>query len=403
MIKNILARFRRKPVAGDLPGLEGAEPSEPLAHAPPEGSGVQPHEPRHRRVAILLNEFRQRLRRSPSALATDANPANAAFAAPAMPNHPQPALRSMNQWLVSFGMLVCAGCVVWTMVSAWSIVSAGRELESHRIVMPALGQFAPLAGKPLLAIDRLSPDLQRALAPNEDRLLRAVLNIANFENARAEQTLRATLAQVQAIVEGSAAEAAQVLVGDVIQQVNGTEAGYVWDAYKSITDKPLRAFDVTIQRGSETKMLTLRLKEGERFDMSNHGLLFGVPEHVRFIGQTDAMRLAEQLRTAYVESLPEEWRSTYVEGLLVVSNELVGNLSRLSETAYNAPSYLHTEDLLGWYHGRFAEAFTTHRIGAERLRARQSRGLLQLGWSLLAGGGTLLLALALMARRNWAS
>ena len=50
--------------------------------------------------------------------------------------------------------------------------------------------------------------------------MRAVQNIATFENARAEQTLRATRSVVQAVVEGSAAQRAKVEPGDVVKQVN---------------------------------------------------------------------------------------------------------------------------------------------------------------------------------------
>jgi len=386
MIGKILARLRPKAPAPDH------HAADPLA--------AQHETVRKQRVSSLLDDFTKRLRGGGSAkteglvhVAAGAKP----FVTPA-----RAGLRSMNQWLDLLGLLGIACLVIWVMSSSWSLVSASRGLEHHVLPIPKLSQFPIMERKALLTVDRLSPELQLAMTPDEDRLLRAIRNVATFENARAEQTLRATRAEVQAVVEGSAAELAKVEVGDVIKQVSGKPAGYVWDVYKTMSDRPLRLLELNVLRGTELLNLTLSLKEGDTFDMSNHGLLFPVPQHVRYIGQTDAARLSDQLRSAYVDTVPQEWRRSYVEGLLVVSNELVGNLTRLSGTAYNAPDYLRIEDLLVWYHNKFNESLTQYRIGDDRMRARQTSALLQIGWGLLAGGLAMLFALALKARNRWA-
>ena len=361
----------------------------------------------HQRMNALLDDFRRRIRRQePAASKAAAKPEAPAFASASASASGQarslPALRGVEQWLGVAARAASALVVLWVMVSAWGIVSASRALESHVFAVPKLGQFPALGHTKLLAANRLSPDLQRMLTPNEDRLMRAVQNIATFENARAEQTLRATRSVVQAVVEGSAAQRAKVEPGDVVKQVNSKEAGFVWDVYKISTDRPLRLLELTLQRGSETLTASLGLKEGDRFDLSNLGLLFPVPDTIRFIGLTDAERITEQLRSGYVEQMPPEWQIAYVEGLLGVSNELVANLSTLNAAAYSASNYLRSEELLGWYHQGFSKALGEYRNGVERRRVRQTQALLQLGWSLLAGGLMLLLALGQSARTRWA-
>jgi hypothetical protein len=313
-----------------------------------------------------------------------------------------PALRGLGQWAALAGLLASAALVIWVAASAWDLVSASRGLAAHRFNAPTLARFPALARTALLPADRLNPDLQRALAPNEDRLLRAMNNVAMFENARAEPVLRAAPAAVQAVVEGSPAARAHVQPGDIVKQVNGKEAGFVWDVYQLITDRPLRLLELSLQRGSETVTASLSLKEGERFDMSNHGLLFAVPDSVRYIGKTDAVRITEQLRAAYLEPLPAEWQVPYIEGLLGVSNSLVSNLSTLQAAALGSSSYLRSEDLLGWYQRQFNDKLGLYRVGVERLRMRQTEALLQLGWGVLALAAAALLALARAMRANWA-
>ena len=240
----------------------------------------------HQRMNALLDDFRRRIRRQePAAAKAAAKPAAPAMASASASTPGQaralPALRGVEQWLGVASRAASALVVLWVMVSAWGLVSASRALESHVFAVPKLGQFPALGRTKLLAANRLSPDLQRMLTPNEDRLMRAVQNIATFENARAEQTLRATRSVVQAVVEGSAAQRAKVEPGDVVKQVNSKEAGFVWDVYKISTDRPLRLLELTLQRGSETLTASLELKEGDRFDLSNLGLLFPVPDTIR--------------------------------------------------------------------------------------------------------------------------
>ncbi len=398
MILKLLSRLRPG-AAAKAAELAAAQAADPALATPVPSVLPAPVTParQRQRMSALLDDFRKRLGRHPPA-ADQAKP----VAGVAPPRSATPALRGVEQWLGLAFRLVCAAVVVWIMVAAWGIVSSSRGLESHAFLTPKLGQFPALGHTPLLAANRLSPDLQRALSPNEDRLMRAVQNIATFENARAEPTLRATRSVVQAVVEGSPAERAKVATGDVVKQVNSKEAGFVWDVYKISTDRPLRLLELTLQRGADTLTASLELKEGDRFDLSNLGLLFPVPDTIRFIGQTDAERIAEQLRSGYVDQMPPEWQRAYVEGLLGVSNELVANLSTLNAVAYSASNYLRSEELLGWYHQRFNESLGTYRIGLERLRVRQAQAMLQLGWSLLGGGLMLLLALAQSGRARWA-
>ena len=404
MIKKLMARLR--PAA-----REGATPSGATVAAP---AGAQP--PIRERLAALRDDLRRRIQRAPAGPAEEpatASPAGTqgpvadapppGMSAAGAPAAPLPALRSMAQWMTLAGLVAASGLVCWTMVGAWGLVSTGHALEQQRFVAPTLSQFPPLAYTRLLPQNRLNPDLQRVLSPQEDRLLRAVTNIATFENARAEPILRATRAVVQAVVPGSAAARAGVEPGDLIRQVGGRDAGFVWDVYKYATERPLRLLELAVQRGEQALSLTLTLPEDERFDMSNHGLLFAVPDNVRFIGKTDTDRIAGHLRNADVDLQPPEWQRSYVEGLFALSNELVSNLTTVNSAAFSASNYLRSEELLVWYRGRFAEVLSNHRLAVERLRSRQAQVLVQLGWSLLADGLALLLVLGLAVRARWSA
>ena len=147
----------------------------------------------HQRMNALLDDFRRRIRRQePAASKAAAKPEAPAFASASASASASgqarslPALRGVEQWLGVASRAASALVVLWVMVSAWGIVSASRALESHVFAVPKLGQFPALGHTKLLAANRLSPDLQRMLTPNEDRLMRAVQNIATFENARAD-------------------------------------------------------------------------------------------------------------------------------------------------------------------------------------------------------------------------
>jgi hypothetical protein len=356
--------------------------------------------------ALLRDRLRHRFGRGPAVAAPTPTPALAgrpaagAVAAAAARPAP-PALRGLGQWAALVGLLASGVLVSWVAATAWDLVAASRGLVAHRFTAPTLANFPALARTELLPANRLNPDLQRALAPNEDRLLRAVQNVARFENARAEPVLRAAPSAVQAVVEGSPAARARVEPGDIVKQVNGKEAGFVWDVYQLVTERPVRLLELGLLRGTETVTASLGLKEGERFDMSNHGLLFAVPDSVRYIGKTDAVRIAEQLRAAYIEPLPAEWQGPYIEGLLGLSNALVSNLSVLQAATLGSSNYLLGEDLLAWYQRQFNDSLGVYRIGLERLRVRQTDALLQLGWGVLAMSAAALLALASAIRAKW--
>jgi hypothetical protein len=399
-LKQLLRRWRR---AG--PGPELAEsPASPMPVAARPGPQAQAAP---RQGGGVLADLRRRLQPARPAQAgvepafgpvTVADPAAAPAAASL---RPQPALRGIWQWLGLAGLLVCMllACAVGT--TAWDLVSAGRGLAQQRPATPELGQFPALARVPLLPQKHQNPDLQRALKPNEDRLLRAVQNIATFENARAEPTLRAAPAVLQAVVAGSVAEQAGLQAGDVLRTVNGKEAGFVWDVYKQATERPVRRLELAVQRGADAQAVVLELPSGEQFDMTNLGLLFAVPSSARFIGHTDTARIAAQLRQAYLEPLPVEEQAAYTEGLLTLSNALVSNLSTLQAAAPGSGAYLRSEELLVWHHRQHQEAQSAHRIGLARLQARQSQALAQLGWCLLACTAAALVALALAMRRTW--
>ena len=312
-----------------------------------------------------------------------------------------PALRGIEQWLGALGLLLCAALVVWVALAAWDVLSTAKDWQARRMQPPSLLQYPPTIKTSLLPAERLSADLQRALSPEEDPLKRAIENVATFENARAEQPLRAASATVQSVVPGSAAELARVEVGDVVKLVNGKEAGFVWDVYKLLTDRPVRLVELTLLRGNETTVASLQLPEGDSFNMTNHGLLFSVPDSIRFIGRVDVDRISEQLRSGYIERLPEESQSAYIDGLLDVTNSLVSNLTTLQAAAPGAGNYVRSEEVLGWYHRSYVSALSSYRAGAERLLVRQAESLEQLALSLLACTVAGLVALGLTLRRLW--
>ncbi len=324
-------------------------------------------------------------------------PASLATARPTLP-----ALRGMEQWLGAAALLLSAALVVWVAVATWGVLSTAQAWQARRMQPPSLTQYPPTVQTALLPASRLAPELRRALSPEEDLLKRAIQNIATFENARAEPTLRAAPAVVQAVAQGSSAALARVEVGDLVKFVNGKEAGFVWDVYKLLTDQPVRLVELTLVRGNETVLASLQLPEGDSFDMTNHGLLFAVPDSIRFIGHVDVDRIATQLRGGYIERLPEESQRGYIDGLLDVTYELVSNLSTLQTAAPGAGNYVRSEEVLGWYHRSYVAALSNYRVGAERLLMRQAESLEQLGLSLLAAAAASLVALGLTLRRLWA-
>jgi hypothetical protein len=308
----------------------------------------------------------------------------------------------MEQWLGAAALLLSAALVVWVAVATWGVLSTAQAWQARRMQPPSLTQYPPTVQTALLPASRLAPELRRALSPEEDLLKRAIQNIATFENARAEPTLRAAPAVVQAVAQGSSAALARVEVGDLVKFVNGKEAGFVWDVYKLLTDQPVRLVELTLVRGNETVLASLQLPEGDSFDMTNHGLLFAVPDSIRFIGHVDVDRIATQLRGGYIERLPEESQRGYIDGLLDVTYELVSNLSTLQTAAPGAGNYVRSEEVLGWYHRSYVAALSNYRVGAERLLMRQAESLEQLGLSLLAAAAASLVALGLTLRRLWA-
>lgn len=396
-LKHLMSRWR--PAGG-----KSAPDSSPPTPAPMAMRPVPPAQAATPRAGGVLADLRQRLQRArPVSAGVDPTfgPADAAQRPVPVPARPLPALRGIGQWLGLTGLLVCMLLVCLMGITAWDLVSAGRGLAQQVPATPELAQFPALARVPLLPQQHQNPDLQRALKPNEDRLLRAVQNIATFENARAEPTLRAAPAVLQALVAGSVAELAGLQPGDVLRTVNGKEAGFVWDLYKQATERPLRRLELGVQRGADALTLALDLRAGEHFDMTNLGMLFAVPSSARFIGHTDTARIAAQLRQAYLEPLPMEQQGPYTEGLLMLSNALVSNLRTLQAAAPGSGAYVRSEELLVWYHRQHQEAQSAFRIGLVRLQARQNQALTQMGWCLLAGAVAGLVALALAMRRTW--
>lgn len=381
-----LARFRSKSGPRPAPSL----PVEAAAAVPGGGADLSVAEHLRQRLgsAAASQDASQPLPGAPASLAT---------ARPTLP-----ALRGMEQWLGAAGLLLSAALVVWVAVATWGVLSTAQAWQARRMQPPLLMQYPPTIQTALLPANRLAPELQRALSPEEDLLKRAIQNIATFENARAEPPLRAAPAVVQAVAQGSAAALAHVEVGDLVKFVNGKEAGFVWDVYKLLTDQPVRLVELTLVRGNETVLASLQLPEGASFDMTNHGLLFAVPDSIRFIGRVDVDRIAAQLRSGYIERLPEESQRGYIDGLLDVTYGLVSNLTTLQEAAPGAGNYVRSEEVLGWYHRSYVAALSNYRAGAERLLMRQAESLEQLGLSLLAAAAASLVALGLTLRRLWA-
>lgn len=381
-----LARFRSK----SGPRAASSLPVEAVAAVPGGDADLS-----------VAEHLRQRLD-TVAAPQDDSPPLSAAPAPLSRSRPPLPALRGMEQWLGAAALLLSAALVVWVAVATWGVLSTAQAWQARRMQPPSLMQYPPTVQTALLPANRLAPELRRALSPEEDLLKRSIQNIATFENARAEPTLRAAPAVVQTVAQGSPAALAHVEVGDLVKLVNGKEAGFVWDVYKLLTDQPVRLVELTLVRGNETVLASLQLPEGGSFDMTNHGLLFAVPDSIRFIGHVDVDRIAAQLRSGYIERLPEESQRGYIDGLLDVTYELVSNLSTLQAAAPGAGNYVRSEEVLGWYHSSYVAALGNYRVGAERLLMRQAESLEQLAFSLLAAAAASLVALGLTLRRLWA-
>lgn len=312
-----------------------------------------------------------------------------------------PVFRSAGQWTTLVGLLLCASVVVWIMFSAWALVSVAHASAEVRLRPPVLKAYPPLAQTRLFSPPVLDQDIQRLLSPEQDSLVRVFQNIAAFENARAEELLRSSPTTVQSVLAGSPAAAAGLQVGDRITRINEAPADFVWDLYKALTQTPQQSIAIAFQRGETPLNAVADLEEGAAFDMTNHGLLFDVPAHIRYLGPTDVSRLAKQLRTDYVNAAPSEWRRAYVDGLLTMTQEIVANLSALAAAPPDGKNYIRSEELLSWYHGKFLEAADGQRTTLMRLQALQTQALYELGLGLLAAGLACLVGLGVAMRSQW--
>jgi membrane-associated protease RseP (regulator of RpoE activity) len=354
------------------------------------------------RSALLIQEFRKRLQLP---TVTTASPKGSTTVA-AMKSNPgrtmtPPVLRSTGQWTGIAGIAICSGLVVWIMFSAWALVSSGHAIAEHRLVSPPLAQFPALASTKLFTPQLPDRDVLRLLSPQEDALRRALQNIAVFENARSEEPLRSIPAVVQSVQAASPAALAGLVGGDRITQVNARPADFVWDLYKAITETPQQSIELTVRRDEESFRVLMELIDDTSFDMSNHGMVFGVPDSILYVGQTDVGRLTKQLRTSYVNAQPAELRQAYVDGLLSVTQVIVANLSALAAVPPDGKGYVRSDDLLGWYHTRFLFAAESHRTTLLRLQAHQNQSLYQLGLGLLAAGLATLVAFAAAIKARW--
>lgn len=348
------------------------------------------------RSSLLIQEFRKRLQLPTSGASKSASSPDAPTTGT------PPVLRSTGQWMSVAALAGCAALAVWIMFSAWAVLSTGHAISSQRLVVPSLKHYPVLANTRLFSSQALDQDVLRLLSPEEDSLVRVFQNIAAFENARSEEVLRSTPALVQSVVDGSPAARAGVMAGDRVTRVNARPADFVWDLYKGITETPQQSVELTLQRGTESLRVLMELDEDAAFDMTNHGLMFGVPDHIRYLGRTDVSRLAKQVRSTYVNAQASEWRRAYVDGLLLISQELVANLSSLAAVPTDSKGYVRSEDLLGWYHTRLLDATELHRTTLARLQAHQSETLFQLGLALWAAALAALVAIALAIKARWA-
>lgn len=348
------------------------------------------------RSTLLIQEFRKRLQLPTASAGKPASGPDAAT-----PSTP-PVLRSTGQWMSVASLAVCAVLAVWIMFAAWAVLSTGHAISSQRLVVPSLKQYPMLANTRLFSSQALDQDVLRLLSPEEDSLVRVFQNIAAFENARSEEVLRSTPALVQSVVAASPAARAGVMPGDRVIRVNARPADFVWDLYKGITETPQQSIELTLQRGTEPLRVLMELDEDAAFDMTNHGLMFGVPDHIRYLGRTDVSRLAKQVRSTYVNAQPSEWRRAYVDGLVSISQELVANLSSLAAVSIDSKGYVRSEDLLGWYHTRLLDGTESHRTTLARLQAHQSETLFQLGLALWAASLAALVAIAMTIKARWA-
>lgn len=309
--------------------------------------------------------------------------------------------RSTGQWAILAGLLLCAVVVVWIMFSAWALVSVAHASAEVRLRAPTLKSFPPMSQTRLFNPPSLDQDVQRLLSPEQDSLVRVFQNIAAFENARAEELLRSVPTVLQAVQEGSPAALSGLQAGDRITRLNGESADFVWDLYKALTRTPQQSISVAFQRNKTTLNVLAELEADASFDMTNHGLIFDVPTHIRYLGPTDVSRLAKQLRVNYVSAVPSELRRAYVDGLLTITQEVVANLSALAATPPDGKNYIRSEQLLGWYHEQFLQAADGQRTTQMRLQALQTQALYELGLGLLAAGLAGLIGLGLAMRSKW--
>ena len=341
----------------------------------------------------LIQAFRQRLQ-----LRAPASPDTAALRGE---TRQPPVFRSAGQWTALVGLLLCASVVLWIMFSAWALVSVAHATAQVRLSPPVLKSYPPLLQTRLFSPPVMDQDIQRLLSPEQDSLVRVFQNMAAFENARAEDLLRSSSTTVQSVLADSPAAAAGLLAGDRITRVNEAPADFVWDLYKALTQTPQQSIAITFERGETPMSAVVELEEGAAFDMTNHGLLFDIPAHIRYLGPTDVSRLAQQLRADYVNAAPSEWRKTYVDGLLTLTQEIVANLSALASAPPDGKNYIRSEELLSWYHGQFLQAVDGQRTTLMRLQALQTQALYELGLGLLAAGLACLVGLGLAMRSQW--
>ena len=273
----------------------------------------------------------------------------------------------------------------WVLYAAWTVAMAATAASQPLFVAPRLSDYPPLSAVKLepqrTSVDARGP---RTESKTTDDLAKSALRqFAAFENARAEPVLRSTRTVVTQVVPGSAAERAGIVSGDVIAGIDGRAVTVVWDLYRHLTDESMKSVSLALRRGTEEVQAQLAATE-EALDMTTHGLRFEVPSHLRFVGTSDLERLVEQLRAHHLSHIPDDQHQLFLEGLVLLSEELSVNGLALRAIGPDRPGYVRSEDLITWYRQRFSTQVHLARGEHDQLQRQLARVISGLALALAA-------------------
>ena len=277
-----------------------------------------------------------------------------------------------------------AAALVWLAATAWWTAAASAELGQVTMALPRL------AGYPGLDKLDLEPGRSGAAASTfgqaveVDALREAMRPLASFENARAESALRAARPVVSRVAPESAAARSGIAAGDLIAAVDGRDVSSVWDVYRDITAEARPTLPLTVLRDGQRLDLALATADQAPLDMANHGLRFGVPDHLRYIGDVDVLRLHRQVVAVLLDGVPDDRHPEFARGLLQLTTDLANNAPQLRAIAPGRPGFVSGEALLIWYRAEFLKQMGLERAEVDRLLRAQADALGNLGRALLA-------------------